>query len=229
MKKILISFLFVLILASCTQNKKDAALESCADFNYKESNGYTSEQDIAAKELYKIDKEYLAAKKEESRLFLRIEEKKSELAIESKNYDLEDSLPLKKMYPEFPKFINDGDFTNDNDVKKFKSDIAKHKKTKKKIDNDHVRAVQRWKEKKDRTLYYLTSSIDLLTKAKRIEWIEAIKIEIKYRDMIFLKKSLKEKSQSNLYISRYTECENSYNSTPNSFLLKWQNKAGAAG
>ena len=36
------------------------------------------------------------------------------------------------MYPEFPKFINDGDFTNDNDVKKFKSDIAKHKKTKKK-------------------------------------------------------------------------------------------------
>ena len=133
------------------------------------------------------------------------------------------------MYPEFPKFINDGDFTNDNDVKKFKSDIAKHKKTKKKIDNDHVRAVQRWKEKKDRTLYYLTSSIDLLTKAKRIEWIEAIKIEIKYRDMIFLKKSLKEKSQSNLYISRYTECENSYNSTPNSFLLKWQNKEGAAG
>jgi hypothetical protein len=37
------------------------------------------------------------------------------------------------MYPEFPKFINDGDFTNDNDVKKFKSDIAKHKKTKKKL------------------------------------------------------------------------------------------------
>ena len=103
------------------------------------------------------------------------------------------------------------------------------KKLKKKIDNDHVRAVQRWKEKKDRTLYYLTSSIDLLTKAKRIEWIEAIKIEIKYRDMIFLKKSLKEKSQSNLYISRYTECENSYNSTPSSFLLKWQNKEGAAG
>ena len=38
MKKILISFLFVLILASCTQNNKDAALESCADFNYKKSN-----------------------------------------------------------------------------------------------------------------------------------------------------------------------------------------------
>ena len=132
------------------------------------------------------------------------------------------------MYPELPKFIHtDDDF--DNDYKKYQSILSIYRKDKRKIDNDHELATKNWKEKKDRTLYYLTSSIDLLTKAKRIEWIEAIKIEIKYRDMIFLKKSLKEKSQSNLYISRYTECENSYNSTPNSFLLKWQNKAGAAG
>ena len=132
------------------------------------------------------------------------------------------------MYPELPKFIHtDDDF--DNDYKKYQSILSIYRKDKRKIDNDHELATKNWKEKKDRMLYYLTSSIDLHTEAKNTEWIETIKIEMKYRDMIFHKKSLKEKSQSNLYISRYTECENSYNSTPSSFLLKWQNKEGAAG
>ena len=63
MKKILFSLFLILILTSCSKQKKETALENCADANYKKS-GISTQLKNQAKILIDKDENYIKLQEE---------------------------------------------------------------------------------------------------------------------------------------------------------------------
>ena len=210
MKKILFSLFLILILTSCSKQKKETALENCADANYKKS-GISTQLKNQAKILIDKDENYIKLQEEGLQLKEQITKLKKKLDLMANNYLLENPKPTVKKLEEVIDITRD-DLT-----------LEEIKKVKIKIKDDHWKAINIWKKKSNINLYTTSNTIKYLEKLNVERFLEVMKLEINYQNKIFEKISLKDKSKYKSYLKKYTKCENDYNKTPNAFLLEWRN------
>ena len=215
MKKILFSLFIILILTSCSKQKKDAALENCADRNFL--NNYERENIISTNYAGSII--YLNLVKQgkflSTELYKIIEEKKK---IETK-YKKNNPKPLLNLSdkPEKRKLPLPAIATDISKKLKSERDI------KQKIFEEHEKNDAIWWKNFFLTTQSLTSKIKDYQKSIKENRIFRINTKLSFADKKFKLMKLKEKSKINLYLRHYTRCENEFNNTPSAFLLEWQN------
>jgi hypothetical protein len=210
MKKILFSLFLILILTSCSKQKKEAALENCADNNYKKTNSYFRDFKVEAQNLIEKDEKHKKLLAEELEMERLINQKEKLLDILTEKYLSENPFPFAKKLEDII------------DITRTDISLDEVKKVKIKINNDLINERTLWKEKQSNYLFEIKEIIELIKTDKTNVFFERVEIKMDYTNNIFSKLNLKQKSKYNSYLEKYAKCENDYNKTPNAFLLEWQ-------
>ena len=222
MKKILFSLFLILILTSCSKQKKEAALEKCADSYFLGSKD----------RLYSIETNY-----NEDPIYKSIEEALDDLKNSSLSLSDERMLLHRKFKKEHPKPWNKGSgfkspkmsdpkyFQKNTKLVDFKLyDEAKAKYEKKEGEYEKIYREKLWKWNYKERDYFsnVNKKRNSLNKKINEEKNKLPRIIYSLVDKKFILLTLKDKSNIELYIDIYTGCEKLYNKTPSAFLLEWQ-------
>ena len=214
MKKILFSLFIILILTSCSKQKKEAALEKCADYYFLDSNerynsiitDYKEDQD------YKLIENRIAYYEKEKEI------KKIKLKYLSKRFQKENPKPIenfKLIRPEYPKDKSRMDF--------YKAQLKIYKEASKAYYLVLNKNIEEWKDNRRAYLSLNNKEISILETKIKDAKSELPNLRYTLIDKAFKKLQLKDKSKIDIYIKIYTACEKLYNKTPSAFLLEWQN------
>ena len=223
MKKILFSLFIILILTSCSKQKKEAALEKCADSYFLDSRDrlYSIETN------YEKDPTYISTKNLIENMEISSRSLTDEINQLYRKYEKENPKPVDKSWtfkrPEMsdPKYFQKN--SNMVDFKLYDEALAKYEKNKEIAEEIYRGKFWKWESKRNNILYKKKKERkDLDQKIKETQY-ELPRIIYSLVDKKFILLTLKDKSNISLYIDIYTGCESSYNETPSAFLLEWQN------
>ena len=223
MKKILFSLFLILILTSCSKQKKEAALENCADSYFLGSKD----------RLYSIETNY-----KEDPIYKSIEEALNDLKNSSLSLSDERMLLHRKFKKEHPKpwdkgsgfkspKMSDPKYFQKNtklvDFKLYDEAKAKYEKKEGEYEKIYREKLREWKY--EERVYFSNVNKKRVSLEKKIKETQ---YELPRRiyslvDKKFILLTLKDKSNIELYIDIYTGCEKLYNKTPSAFLLEWHN------
>ena len=194
MKKILFSLFLILILTSCSKQKKETALEKCADYYFLSSS----------ERLFSIDVNH-----KKNNNYILVNKNLKDLNFELKKNDDVSNIIFSKHLNNAPK---QPWITEVGDLSKYKVLFKEYEVARKlheKLENDLM-------------IPFAKKRKSLKRKIKNTE-IERRRIIFNLVNKKFRTLKLKGKSNIPLYIKKYTKCENDYNKTPSAFLLEWRN------
>ena len=223
MRLFFILLLIPIILMSCSKQKKETALENCADSYFLDHRKrlYSIETN------YENDPTYISTKN-----LIDDMEKSSDLLTDEINqlsikYKKENPKPRDKSWtfkrPELtdPKYFQKN--SNMVDFKLYDEALAKYEKNKEIAEEIYREKFWKWESKRNNILYKKKKERKDLDKKIKETQYELPRIIYSLVDKKFILLTLKDKSNISLYIDIYTGCESSYNETPSAFLLEWQN------
>ena len=221
MRLFFILFLIPIVLMSCTKQKKEAALENCADSYFLNS----SERLYSIETNYENDPDYISKKK----LINNLKNSSSLLTDEiiklNQKYENENPKPVDKSWTFKRPEMTDPKYFQKNskmvDFKLYDEALTKYEKNKKEAKIKYRGEFWEWERKKKDNVYKKEKERKDLD--QKIEDAKRQLPGIIYSlvDKKFILFKLKEKSNIQLYIDIYTGCERLYNKTPSAFLLEW--------
>jgi len=223
MRLFFILLLIPIILMSCSKQKKETALENCADSYFLDHRKrlYSIETN------YENDPTYISTKN-----LIDDMEKSSDLLTDEINqlsikYKKENPKPRDKSWtfkrPELtdPKYFQKN--SNMVDFKLYDEALAKYEKNKEIAEEIYREKFWKWERKRNNAVYKKEKERNDLDKKIKETQRRLPGIIYSLVDKKFILLTLKDKSNISLYIDIYTGCESSYNETPSAFLLEWQN------
>ena len=206
---------------SCSKQKKETALENCADSYFLDHRKrlYSIETN------YENDPTYISTKN-----LIDDMEKSSDLLTDEINqlyrkYEKENPEPRDKSWrikrPEMtdPKYFQKN--SNMVDFKLYDEALAKYKKNKEIAEEIYKEKHWKWERKQKNIVYKKKKERKDLDKKIKETQRRLPGIIYSLVDKKFILLTLKDKSNISLYIDIYTGCESSYNETPSAFLLEW--------
>jgi len=221
MRLFFILLLIPIILMSCSKQKKETALENCADSYFLDHR----KRLYSIETHYKNDPTYISTKNLIDNMKKSSDSLTDEIQQLYRKYKKEYPSPSDKSWeikrPEMtdPKYFQKN--SNMVDFKLYDEAKAKYEKNVEIAKKKYNEELWKWERKQKNIVYEKEKERNDLDKRIKETQYELPRIIYSLVDKKFILLTLKDKSNISLYIDIYTGCESSYNETPSAFLLEW--------